>query len=139
MHSDEAYKAFLLHQAGFGIEPFRGQPIVFPTYQSGSGFGSFATSFFKKHFIPLLGPLFRNLSTTTANIATDLIDRPEGEDVKTIFKRRGLEGAKDMAKDVIGHVKTQVGQGRRRKRKLGLKKTRTATSKKRRTSKRVYF
>lgn len=114
--TEDDYVAFFKSQSGAGITPYQGHGIVFPVYQRGRGFGSFASTLFRNHIIPLIPSLLKHFAAAGSDIASDLASN-RGATFSEVAKNRGMHALKNVGRDVIDHVGAQLGRGKRKVKK----------------------
>lgn len=108
----ESFVGYYLDQAGYG----RGEYFQGTRMQRGYGIGSLFGKLFR-FAMPLLKRGTKHvgqaLARTGLNIAADAV---QGGDIKDSARLHLKNVGRSLAEDAAGYIKSQVGQGRKRKR-----------------------
>jgi hypothetical protein len=124
------YTNYYLNQAGGGFDVYSGAPYV-----KGHGLGSFLGGVFRAVF-PMLKKGSQHLLKEAGRAGLNIMDDLEGDqDFKSVFKRRGMEGLRNLQKQAFeGMAGSGYNYGRKRKAYAQLRSKPPAKRTKRKTA-----
>ena len=121
---EQSFQDYYAHQSGNGLNYYEGK-----TFQRGYGFGGLFRSFFRAA-VPILKSGAKAVGKQLFHSGVDVMnDLSQGENVKVAVKRRLKEAGQFLTDKAAAKVKTMIGSGRNKRRKLNPKHIRTRRAK----------
>lgn len=109
----KSFEDYYTHQTGGELNYYQGVP-----HQNGYGFGGLFRSLFRAA-VPLFKSGAKAVGKQLFHTGVDVLkDVTRGENVKVAAKRRLKEAGQELTNKAAGKLKTMIGSGRNKRRKL---------------------